>query len=201
MHVYVLQYMHMHIYVCKCVYVYIRIYVYMCVFIYMHIHIPTKSTICCPHVHDREAIYWNMEHVQTTRGHTFRENGFFYPQKLSALSSSSVRGGRLMSSLPQSKLLTELNLHSSYRQPQPLWVYEYRDRPCSEDTVLLQSSGPVVIQHFCPLLQDNLWAFGEGMRYRCPIWPSTKRRHLIWNFGIGSFSWLKCVPQVHVLTT
>lgn len=95
------------------------VYVYVCVHIYAYTH-TTKSTIGCPHVHDREAIYWNMEHVQTTRGHTFRENGFFYPQKLSALSSSSVRGGRLISSLPQSRLLTELILHRSYRQPEPL---------------------------------------------------------------------------------
>lgn len=125
------------------------VYTYICVHIYVYTH-TTKSTICCPHTHDREAIFWNMEHVQITRGHTFRENGFFYPQKLSALSSSSVRGRRLMSSLPQSRLLAELILPRSYRQPQPLWVYEYIDWSCSEDTVSLQSSWPVVVQHSVP---------------------------------------------------
>lgn len=182
-------------YVCMCIYVYMCVCSYICIYTYHQVHyrLPTCSWLWSHR--------WTMEHVQTTRGHTFRENGFFYPPKLSALSSSSVRGGKLMCSLPQSRLLTELILHRSYRQPQPLWDYEHRDRPCSEDTISLQSSWPVVIQHFCPLPQDNLWAFGEGVWYRCPVRPSTKRRHLTWNFGIGSFSWLKCVPQVHVLTT
>ena len=92
----------------------------MCVFIYMYIHIPPNPLYAAHMLMTVKPSSgtWNM--FKLPGGHTFRENGFFYPQKLSALSSSSVRGRRLMSSLPQSRLLAELILPRSYRQPQPL---------------------------------------------------------------------------------